>query len=99
MLSTPALASWGCSPTVAHTSPGLDATSMAAADWAASVPTLTKRPTPAARAAARWPSTSSSPGYGRWQWEPAHMAQHGPSEVEGGPLERLPDDVRQQDDG
>src|SRR3954454_6934358 len=95
---TPSPASWGCSPTVAHTSSCRAATSMAAADWAASVPTEMNRPTPASRAEARCPSTSSSPGYGRWQWESAHMGLHDPLHRPQHVVERVAPDVGEDDD-
>jgi hypothetical protein len=72
MVSTPCDASWGCSPTVAHTVPGwARATSMAFCDWSASVPTQMTRPTPASRARAR--ASPVMPSYWRWQWLSAHM--------------------------
>ena len=72
MLSTPFLASWGWRPTVAQTRSGWRrATSMAAADRAASVPMQTIRATPASSARSSHPSGTLSNC--RWQWLSHHI--------------------------
>ena len=59
MVSTPNLASWGCSPAVAQMRSSVWAMAMAARVVASSQPTLTIVPTPAARAAAMTSATGT----------------------------------------
>src|SRR5579875_887144 len=71
-LSTPTLASWGCRPTVAQTPSWAAASSRAAFDCSASVPTVTSRATPAALASST--ACGPNPFQGRWQWLSHHMS-------------------------
>ena len=71
MPSTPSTASWGCRPTVAHTPSWARAVATAAADCAASVPTVMSRVTPAWRASAM--TSTLTPSYGTWQWLSVHI--------------------------
>ncbi len=66
MPSSPSVASWGWTPAVAHTPSCADATAMAWRECSASVPTVTMRLTPAARASAT--VAAASVPAGRWQW-------------------------------
>src|SRR5438270_2468837 len=87
MPSTPSVASWGCTPTVAHTPSAARATSTALRDSSASVPMVMTRSTPSARAS----STASmpTPSYWTWQWESAHAMTAEASALLAGE-ERLP---------
>src|SRR5437773_6076342 len=68
--STPSVASCGWTPTVAHTpGPAVCATSMAFLDSSASVPIVTIRVTPWARASST--ATRPTPSYWTWQCESA----------------------------
>src|SRR3954463_8512053 len=60
---------------------------MAARDCSASVPTVTSRATPAARAASM--TSTSTPSYGTWQWLSVHMPRIGESGLLAGE-ERVP---------
>src|SRR5262245_61295442 len=69
--STTVLASWGCTPAVAHTESWRWAAATQARDDGTSQPTVINRVTPTA-AASDTTAASASRSSGRWQWLSVH---------------------------